>query len=195
MWTGTNDDAYVPCTALQEELSRLRTWVQGAQWQTSLSRPLFNIAYYEDHDLVNAHLSVLQAIKIPGSNPDLASTRQRRPLAKLGPRIELIRWRMNHDTMQLLPSLPHWPGYIDLTTCTWPLVDVTLYKELAQYIPTSYVGWYLGLDRSHQAMLASICAGIDEQRGALGLTELKVCVGKGANSGHSWERVAVVRNM
>ncbi len=82
--------------------------------------------------------------------------------AMLGPVVEALR------------GLPAWSGTLDLRDCgPWPL-EPTQYKGLAHAIPTSYTVWELG-HSVPQAVVDSICEGVNERRERLGLRPIAVC--------------------
>ncbi len=78
---------------------------------------------------------------------------------------------MRRDTMAALESLPDiWPGALVFKECTWPLPP-SEYARLAEHIPTSYTAWHVDCE---QAVLDSICVGINEARARLGARALTV---------------------
>ncbi len=88
------------------------------------------------------------------------------------PIIRLRDVSMTCEIMSALHFLPHWASTLDFRDCTWPL-PASEYTELAHCVPTSYTEWHL--DRGcDQAVLDSICVGINERRARLGARPLVV---------------------
>ncbi len=77
---------------------------------------------------------------------------------------------MTHEVMVALQGLPNWPGVLIIRNCIWPL-PVLEYTQLGHCVPTSYTEWRVSCD---QAVLESICVGINEHRARLGARPLVV---------------------
>ncbi len=77
---------------------------------------------------------------------------------------------MTDQVMAALQGLPELSGSLAFEKCTWPL-PAPGYARLAQYVPTSYASWHV---QCEQAVLDSICVGINEARARLGARPLPV---------------------
>ncbi len=96
---------------------------------------------------------------------------------------------MTHEMLAALHRLPHFADILDFDQCTWPL-PVEAYTELAHNVPTSYNVWE-DID-CDQAVLESICRGVNERRARLGERPLTVhTVLGGRKTGRMGEHVVV----
>ncbi len=87
-------------------------------------------------------------------------------------RVILFGHSMTLDTMAALAGLPEWPGKLLFSGCTWPM-PASEYTQLAQYVPTTYTDWLVDCD---DAVLYSICEGINQRRARLGARPVSVYV-------------------
>ncbi len=87
-------------------------------------------------------------------------------------RVVLFGHSMTLDAMAARTCLPEWPGVLNFSRCTWPL-PAPEYAQLAHCVPTSYTEWHLDCD---DAILDSICVGINERRARLGARPVSVYV-------------------
>ncbi len=89
--------------------------------------------------------------------------------------IVLKEWPLNQRSVEALQGLPHGPVHselhLDLSTCTWPLKPAQ-YKQLAKHVPDKYELWSVG--QAPEAVVDSICAGLNECRAGKGLPKVKV---------------------
>ncbi len=86
--------------------------------------------------------------------------------------VTLFRLPLTHDSMAALSGLPEWPGVLSFLDCAWPL-PAPEYTQLAQCVPISYTEWHVRCD---DAILDSICEGINERRARLGARPVSVYV-------------------
>lgn len=90
--------------------------------------------------------------------------------------IVLNKWPLNKQSLAALQGLPKGPTVygsleIELCTCTWPLKPAQ-YKQLAKHVPAEYGVWWLG--QAPEAVVDSICAGLNECRAGKGLPRVKL---------------------
>ncbi len=90
-------------------------------------------------------------------------------------RVELCKWSMTQETIELLRDLPECADTLDFGAgvyeCTWPLVACE-YEQVAKCVPSCYTTWCLHwpeeyMSPQHAPLIKSMCAGIEQHRRGL----------------------------
>ncbi len=153
-----------PCT-LQEDVPRLSEWLSHVRidehppvykYFPDEPHPRFEINVTDDMGLFRARLSLLRAVRLV-SETDAGVT--------------LHVPQMTEEVMIALSGLPAWGRILTLWVQEWPL-PAAAYRQLAQHVPVSFREWRR--EQLPDSVLDSMCEGINERRGGLGLKPMVV---------------------
>lgn len=146
----------------QDEATRLCDWLTGVQWRVRGDDPLTFLVMYPSPSLAEAQLSVLSAVE-----PEDADTQKRI-------RVRLCNWRLTHDTVALLASLPSWSSVLDLRSCMWGKDADAAAKQLGLTVPVAYTRLAFPYGRCRP--IDSLCEGLNESRAGLELPPIGLSV-------------------